>query len=145
MIHTGLKPDPKCCHCSGTGRVRVPFDCECLLREAKVSLWRRAVKALSRCSGEPQPKGRSMVAGRRDFMKLMATGAVAAALPKPAPIAAFLKQTSFYDQIAAASTSLGQDMSKVLNRAGAVTQESWYSIYGQNVLEASNIVLVETA
>lgn len=120
----------------------MPFDCACLLREAKTSLWRRAVKALSRCSDKPQPKGRSMVAGRRDFMKLMATGAVAAALPRPTPVAEFLKQTSFYDQMAAASKSMGQDMGAILNRSHSM---AWHSIYGQNVLESQNIVLLETA
>ena len=144
MIHTKLNPDPECQHCRGTGRVWKPFDCECLLREAKTSLWRRAVKALT--GDKPQPKGRSLVAGRRDFMKLMATGAVAAALPKPAPIAAFLKQTSFYDQMAAASAKLGRDMSLVVNET--VNREhglSWHALYGSNVLESQNIIIAETA
>ncbi len=135
MIHTRLDPDPKCSHCSGTGRVWKPFDCECLLREAKTSLWRRAVKALSRCSGEPQPKGRSMVAGRRDFMKLMATGAVAAALPvpKPAPLKPLIM-------------GMSHDL-KIIDEAQPMREHgmAWYSIYGSNVLESQNIVLMETA
>lgn len=68
-----------------------------------------------------------MTQGRRQFFRRLLGGSVTAALaphvafatPSVAPInfSAFLTQTSYYDQMAAASMIYGREMAKVLNEA----------------------------
>lgn len=135
-----VNPDPKCHDCGGTGHVRAQFDCECLLREAKAPLWRRAVDALV---GDPRPKGQSMVAGRRRFLQTLATGAVAGAtavaLPKVAGVKLYPYQRKFIqgqqhelviaDEVASRPMALEHGM-------------AWYSIWGQSILEKPGNIIV---
>ena len=129
MIHTRLTPDPKCRDCGGTGCVRKALDCECLLREAKVPLWRRAVEALV---GDPRPKGKSMVAGRRNFLKTLATGAAAGVavtvLPKP-PVPGGL-----YDWVEASQATTFQDLTDTPVSYGTEHGLAYHSIWGSPVI-----------
>ena len=155
MIHTDISPDSMCRDCGGTGRIWNPLDCPCLIREAKIPLWRRAIKALVPTS---QPRGRSMVAGRRNFLKTLATGAAAAVtatvLPK-APshdgLYGWHQQVMFLQGRGSGKTQMARDIitagtAKPIPNFGREHGFANYSIWGSSVIRPElGARLVETA